>query len=85
VQTGDEIKNVAVVKADNYPDQTLTNVFQVLVNVPVGTSVPRTGGTIAWILLILGLVAGGGYYYYKKNGKLGKFFVPARTKEDDSK
>jgi uncharacterized repeat protein (TIGR01451 family) len=85
VKNADEIKNVAIVKADNYPDQRLENIFQVLVNIPVGTSVPRTGGAILWILGLLSVVGGGAYWYYKKNGKLGKFFVPSRTKEDDGK
>jgi Domain of unknown function DUF11 len=85
VKTGDKIINKALVKTDNYPDQNLTNEFEVLVNIPVGNAVPRTGGAIAWILLVIGLIAGGSYYYYKKNGKLGKFFVPSRTKEGDDK
>jgi hypothetical protein len=85
VKDGDKIINKALVKADNYPDQNLTNEFLVSLNIPVGSAVPRTGGTIAWILLVVGLIAGGSYYYYKKNGKLGKFFVPSRTKEGDDK
>jgi uncharacterized repeat protein (TIGR01451 family) len=85
VKNGDKIINKALVKTDNYPDQNLTNEFEVSLDIPVGNAVPRTGGAIAWILLVIGLIAGGSYYYYKKNGKLGKFFVPSRTKEGEDK
>lgn len=76
VTNGTKIENQAIVSADNLPDIELETDFTVNV---VTTTTSRSGGSAIAIILIVAAIAGGGYYYYKKNGKLGKKFIPERN------
>ena len=79
---GDVITNIAIITADNAPDQRVQVDFPInLVNV---TETPRSGGFEIVAALLALLSIGGGYYYWKnyQQPKLGK--VPGRSTQDDS-
>jgi len=80
VTNGEIILNVAIIKADNLPDQ------EVSVDFPVGlpnvVTLDRTGGVAFWAFVLTALAVGAGYYYYKKSlTKTVKGFGGARSSE----
>jgi hypothetical protein len=77
VKNGEQIVNTANVTADNLPDIKLKTDF--IVKLITVTKTSRTGGSTFLIVLLAAILIGGGYYYYKKNGKLGKNFLPKRS------
>jgi len=81
-RNGDVIVNVAIISADNTPDQRVQADFPI--NLIVVTETPRSGGLEIVGTLIALLAIGGGYYYWKNHQqiKLGK--VPGRSTEDDA-
>jgi Domain of unknown function DUF11 len=81
IQPGSEIVNMATIKADTYPDQTIKHSF-FLFSSAGNVQSPRTGGYVFWTIILMVIVGGSGYYYYKKNNKISNTFVPERSKED---
>jgi Domain of unknown function DUF11 len=81
-RNGDIITNIAIISADNTPDQRVQVDFPI--NLILVTETPRSGGFEVFGTLLALLAIGGGYYYWKKNHqpKLGK--VPSRSSENDS-
>lgn len=78
------IDNIAIANGDNISET--RDSFDFSIEIPPAPVTPRTGGTIAILLVVLSAgLAGGGYYYYRKhNKKLTNDFAPSRNKESAS-
>ena len=80
-KNGDVITNIAIITADNTPEQRVQVDFAI--NLILVTETPRSGGFEIMGAILALLAIGGGYYYWKNyhQPKLNK--VPGRSSEND--